>query len=147
MTVPGMDPARIDGARHVSDELSEEQCWEKLRSQDTGRVGFVHHGRVMILPVNYLIHDHGVYFRTSADGLIGEPAARLQTSFQIDEARAERSEGWSVLVSGPSSHVVDREVLTRLWGKVMAEPWAGGDRGLFICIQPTIITGRHVYLV
>lgn len=147
MSMPSsQEPVRIDGARHVSEDLSEVQCWEKLHSHDTGRVGFVHHGRVMILPVNYLVHDHAVYFRTSLEGLLGAPVARMQTSFQIDDARADRSEGWSVLVSGSSSHVVERELLTRLWGQMTAEPWAGGDRGLFICIQPSIVTGKHVYL-
>ena len=144
--VPGHEPVRIDGARHVSEDLGEAECWERLRAQDTGRIGFVHHGRVMILPVNYLVHDHAIYFRTSLEGLIGGPAARTQTSFQIDDARADRSEGWSVLANGSSSHVVDRELLTRLWGHMTAEPWAGGDRGHFICIQPAIITGKHVFL-
>lgn len=146
MTLPSMEPARIDGARHVSEELNEDRCWEMLRSRDTGRVGFVHHGRVMILPVNYLVDDHAIYFRTSAEGLIGGPTARIQTSFQVDDYRSDRSEGWSVLLSGPSSHVVDGGLLTRLWGKVMAEPWAGGDRALFICVQATLVSGRYVHL-
>lgn len=146
MSLPSMEPGRIDGARHVSEELSEDQCWELLLSQDTGRIGFVHHGQVMILPVNYLVHDSAVYFRTSADGLIGEPSARLQTSFQVDQARHDRSEGWSVLVSGPSSHVLEQDLLKELWGKAMAEPWAGGDRPVFVRIHADSITGRHVYL-
>ena len=143
MSVPSQEPVRIDGARHVSEDLSDVQCWERLQLHDTGRVGFVHHGRVMILPVNYLVHDHAIYFRTSLEGIIGGPVARMQTSFQIDDARADRSEGWSVLVSGSSSHVVDRELLTRLWGNMTAEPWAGGDRGLFIFTPPPHWTATH----
>ncbi|WP_223932683.1 pyridoxamine 5'-phosphate oxidase family protein [Arthrobacter sp. StoSoilB5] len=146
MTLPNTEPGRIDGARHVSEDLSKDQCWELLRSQTTGRVGFVHHGRVMILPVNHLIHRKNIYFRTAAEGLIGEPFARMQVSFQVDDFRMDRSEGWSVLASGPSSHVVEPELLTELWGKAMAEPWAGGGRDLFVRIQVVEMTGRHVYL-
>lgn len=98
-------PARLDGARHVSEELSPERCWELLRSEETGRVGFVHHGRVMILPVHYLVRDHAIYFRTAPSGFIGEPSARLQTSLQVDH-----------LMAGPERRLVgtgQRAVLPR----------------------------------
>jgi hypothetical protein len=81
MSVPGPEPVRINGARHVSDDLGEFQCWERLRAQNTGRIGFVHHGRVMILPVNYLVHDHAIYFRTSLEGVIGGPVGTEVSSF------------------------------------------------------------------
>ncbi|MDQ0028683.1 hypothetical protein J2S89_000491 [Arthrobacter bambusae] len=51
-----------------------------------------------------------------------------------------------MLVSGASSRVEDKDLLTRLWGKAMAEPWAGGARNLFIRIQAQTITGRRVHL-
>jgi nitroimidazol reductase NimA-like FMN-containing flavoprotein (pyridoxamine 5'-phosphate oxidase superfamily) len=141
-----MEPSRIDGARHVTEELSEERCWELLCSQDTGRIGFNHKDRVMILPVSYLVHNRAIYFRTSADGSIGDAIPRLSTSFQIDEARPDRSEGWSVLVSGPSSRVEEPELLTYLWGQAMQEPWAGGERNTFVRIHAALVTGRYVHL-
>jgi uncharacterized protein len=146
MSLPNMEPCRIDGARHVTEELSEERCWELLRSQDIGRFGFNYKNRVMILPVSYLVHNRAIYFRTSADGSIGDAVPRLTSSFEIDEARPNRSEGWSVLVSGPSSHVEEPELLTYLWGKAMEEPWAGGKRNSFIRIHASLVTGRRVYL-
>ncbi|UVJ41272.1 pyridoxamine 5'-phosphate oxidase family protein [Arthrobacter sp. CJ23] len=146
MSLPSMEPGRLDGARHVSDNLDEQQCWELLRSHSTGRFGFVDDGRVMILPVNYVVHQTAIYFRTSAEGPIGDAVPRLTSSFQIDEARADRSEGWSVLVSGPSSRVEEPELLTHLWGQIMSEPWAGGDRGQFVRVHAAQVTGRHVHL-
>jgi nitroimidazol reductase NimA-like FMN-containing flavoprotein (pyridoxamine 5'-phosphate oxidase superfamily) len=146
MSLPNMEPARIDGTRHVTEELSEERCWELLASQDTGRFGFVYKNRVMILPVSYLIHNKAIYFRTSATGTIGDAVPRLSSSFEIDEARSDRSEGWSVLVSGPSSHVEEPDLLTYLWGRATEEPWAGGERNSFIRIHAAVVTGRHVHL-
>ncbi|MEZ2391354.1 pyridoxamine 5'-phosphate oxidase family protein [bacterium RCC_150] len=146
MSLPIIGPGRFDGGLHVSDELSEEKCWELLRSTTTGRFGFVQDGRVMILPVNYVVDQQAIYFRTAEDGPISEAVPSSESSFQIDESRADRSEGWSVLVSGPSSRVEDPDLLTRLWGKVMAEPWAGGSRNQFIRIEPSKLSGRHVHL-
>lgn len=146
MPLSNMEPGRIDGARHVTEELSEERCWELLCSRDTGRFGFNYKNRVMILPVSYLVHNRAIYFRTSAAGTIGDAVPRLNSSFEIDEARFDRSEGWSVLVSGPSSHVEEPELLTYLWGHVMKEPWAGGVRNDFIRIHAAVVTGRHLHL-
>ncbi len=146
MSVPEMDPGRFDGARHVTEELSQERCWELLCSQDTGRFGFNYKIRVMILPVSYLVHGRAIYFRTSAAGTIGDAVPRLSSSFEVDGARTDRSEGWSVLVSGPSSHVEEPALLTYLWGQVMEEPWAGGPRNDFIRIHAAVVTGRHVRL-
>lgn len=146
MSLPSMDAGRVDGGLHVAEELSQERCWDLLRSNTTGRFGFLQQGRVMILPVNYLVDGQSIYFRTAGDGSIAEAVPSLESSLQIDDSRADRSEGWSVLVSGASSRVEDQDLLTRLWGKVMAEPWAGGERNLFIRIHAESVTGRHVHL-
>ena len=146
MSLPSMDAGRVDGGLHVAEELSQERCWDLLRSNTTGRFGFLQQGRVMILPVNYLVDGQSIYFRTAGNGSIAEAVPSLESSFQIDDSRADRSEGWSVLVSGASSRVEDQDLLTRLWGKVMAEPWAGGERNLFIRIHAESVTGRHVHL-
>lgn len=146
MSLPSMDAGRVDGGLHVAEELSQERCWDLLRSNTTGRFGFLQQGRVMILPVNYLVDGQSIYFRTAGDGSIAEAVPSLESSLQIDDSRADRSEGWSVLVSGASSRVEDQDLLTRLWGKVMAEPWSGGERNLFIRIHAESVTGRHVHL-
>ncbi len=146
MSLPSMDAGRVGGGMHVAEELSQEQCWELLRSNTTGRFGFVHQGRVVILPLNYLVDGQSIYFRTAEEGSIAEAVPSLSSSFQVDDSRSDRSEGWSVLVSGASSRVEDRDLLTRLWGKVMAEPWAGGARNVFIRLQAHTVTGRHVHL-
>ncbi|WP_423184547.1 pyridoxamine 5'-phosphate oxidase family protein [Arthrobacter sp. NyZ413] len=146
MSLPSMETGRVVGGLHVSDELTAQQCWQLLRSGATGRFGFVRDGRIVILPVNYVVDGECVYFRTADDGSISEAVPASESSFQVDHSRTDRSEGWSVLVSGPASRVEDPKLLTRLWGKSMAEPWAGGARNLFIQIAARDVTGRHVHL-
>lgn len=146
MSEPHLDQGRLDGTLRIATDLSSNQCWDLLRAHETGRFGFVDHGRVMIMPVNYLVHDDGIYFRTAEDGVISAAIPGQQTSFQIDAARSDRHEGWSVLASGESTKVEDPELLTYLWGRVMPEPWGSGLRNLFICLRPTLLTGRSVRL-
>lgn len=140
------DQSRINGARHVHKDLTSEQCWELLESRNTGRLGYEDGGRILIFPVNYLVHEHAIYFRTAVDGAIGRATPSPSASFEIDTANPERSGGWSVLASGPAEHVEDPAKLKFLWGRVMPEPWGAGLRDLFVCIRPTTITGRSVFL-
>ena len=140
------EQGRVDGTLHTHKDLSTEQCWELLESRNTGRLGYEHMGRVLIFPVNYLVHKEAIYFRTASEGAIGVATPSPSMSFEIDMANPERSGGWAVLASGPASHVKDPELLKFLWGRIMPEPWDAGHRDLFICVTPTVITGRSVYL-
>lgn len=144
MTEPNLDPGRLDGTLRVASDLSPDQCWDLLRSQETGRFAFVGHGRIMIMPVNYLVHEGCIYFRTAEDGLISAAVPGQQASFQIDASRPDRNAGWSVLASGEAVKVEDPDLLKFLWGRVMPEPWGGGLRNLFICLRPAALTDRSV---
>jgi nitroimidazol reductase NimA-like FMN-containing flavoprotein (pyridoxamine 5'-phosphate oxidase superfamily) len=140
------EQGRNDGTLHTQTDLSAERCWDLLATKSTGRIGYEHEGRVLIFPVNYLVHDGAIYFRTAREGAVGAATPRPSMSFEIDLARPERSGGWSVLASGPATQVDDPELLKLLWGRIMPEPWGAGYRELFISIKPTILTGRSVYL-
>lgn len=146
MTEPNLAPGRIDGTLRMATDLSPDQCWDLLRAHETGRFGFLDRGRVMIVPVNYLAHEDGIYFRTAENGVIGTAVPGPHTSFQIDAWRPDRHEGWSVLASGDSVKVEDSDLLTYLWGRIMPEPWGSGARNLFICLRPSVVTGRSVRL-
>jgi nitroimidazol reductase NimA-like FMN-containing flavoprotein (pyridoxamine 5'-phosphate oxidase superfamily) len=140
------EQGRLGGTLHTHKDFKAEQCWELLQSRNTGRLGYEHEGRILIFPVNYLVHDEAIYFRTASEGAIGTAMPCPSVSFEIDKANPERSGGWAVLASGPASHVEDPELLKFLWGRIMPEPWGAGLRDLFISIAPTTITGRSVYL-
>lgn len=144
MATDGQDSSWDTAATHRSIDLSETECWTLLASRGTGRVAYAEDGRVVVFPVNYVVHDKAVYFRTSPDGAFGRGPDYRSASFQIDEHDAQRMAGWSVLLSGKAEAVSDSELLTALWGRRMAEPWGGGQRDSFIGIEPTLVTGRRV---
>lgn len=129
---------------HEDEELSEAQCWSLLGGQETGRIAFLQDGRLLVFPVNYLVHKKNVYFRTSAGSGLALLPGDLNTSFQVDAHDGEAMAGWSVLVSGPANAVRDNSLLTTLWGKRSTAPYGGGQRNLFVGIDPTQVTGRRV---
>lgn len=131
-------------ATHSSEELTETEYWTFLAGQGNGRVAYQDNGRVLVFSVNYVLHDQAVYFRAAPDGVVAGGGDPRSASFQIDDHDALRSDGWSVLLSGKASAVVDPELLTTLWGRRMAKPWGGGHRDVLIGTQPTVVTGRRV---
>lgn len=146
MATDAQDFAWDTAANHQSIDLSEAECWALLAGSGTGRVAYQQDGRVLVFPVNYVVHDQSVFFRTGRDSVLGAGAEYRNASFQIDDHDARRMDGWSVLLSGRAAAVVDPELLTELWGRRMREPWGGGQRDVFIGIEPTSVSGRRVGL-
>ncbi|UPO76754.1 pyridoxamine 5'-phosphate oxidase family protein [Arthrobacter sp. Helios] len=131
---------------HESQKISEAECWALLSGEDTGRIAFLQDGRLLVFPVNYLVHGKSVYFRTSSQSGLALLPGDLNTSFQVDSHDGERMAGWSVLVSGRANAVRDEALLTTLWGLRAAAPYGGGERNLFVGIEPTEVTGRRVQM-
>lgn len=145
MTYPGNEVFQWNSVSpHENEELSVAQCWTLLSGGGTGRVAYQDSGRVLVYPVNYVVHDQGVYFRTSRDGVLAGGTEHHNVSFQLDHHDSGRMEGWSVLLSGRAEAVQDPGLLSVLWGRRMDEPWGGGAREVFIGIEPSILTGRRV---
>ncbi|WUH88845.1 pyridoxamine 5'-phosphate oxidase family protein [Streptomyces sp. NBC_00433] len=136
---PGQDgPAD----RPVLVRLTESECWDKLGTHGLGRVAFPVDPGPAVVPVNYAVDAHTIAYRT-APGTTADPSPDVAMSFQADWFDEQLRQGWSVLVTGNPEHVGDPEAAGRL-AELATEPWAGGDRPLWIRIRPRKVTGRRV---
>ncbi|MFK0239430.1 pyridoxamine 5'-phosphate oxidase family protein [Microbacterium sp. NPDC090281] len=122
--------------------LEEQQSYELLTTTTIGRVGFVHEGRVQILPVNFAVSGHDLLLRTAPDGVLGiltrEP---LEVAFEVDYHDPLGNTAWSVLMHGSLSRVPDDEAAGEA---ARVHPWAGEDRNLPLSFRIESITGRSV---
>jgi nitroimidazol reductase NimA-like FMN-containing flavoprotein (pyridoxamine 5'-phosphate oxidase superfamily) len=131
------------------EELDEAESLRLIAQEIVGRIAYQSRFGPAVLPVNYKWYDGAIVFRTARHSALDED---LQTgiaggdymvAFEIDEFDVAKREGWSVLIQGPAHHVesrADREAAARSG----VEPWAGGERELFIRIVPTRVTGRRI---
>lgn len=124
-------------------ELEAEECWSLLGTHGVGRVAVTAPDGPAILPVNYVVADREVAFRTSSGALPGR-AAGGETAFEVDHIDEAFSQGWSVLVVGAARAVTDEAGVGRLDGLAYSEPWAGGERDLWIALAAERITGRRI---
>jgi nitroimidazol reductase NimA-like FMN-containing flavoprotein (pyridoxamine 5'-phosphate oxidase superfamily) len=135
-------------ADRVIEELSENECLELIAPGGIGRIAYVGRFGPAVLPVNYELRGGAIVFRTAEHGPLdkdlrtGIAGADYKVAFEIDDIDLGARQGWSVLVQGPAHHVTgDEEEAVRRTG---VEPWAPGDRELFVRIVPSRLTGRRV---
>jgi len=64
-------------------------------------------------------------------------------AFEIDDYDTAGRQGWSVMLQGPAHHVESEEARERA-KQAGVEPWAPGDRELFLRIVPHRVTGRRI---
>lgn len=125
--------------------LSPEKCMELIRPGGVGRFGFIPAGATVpaILPVNYLVHEGAIVFRTTRNGSIAGYVPG-DGAFEVDRVDGAVSEGWSVLTTGPAEPVTQAAEAAALRSRAPVRPWAGGERELLVRLVPRSMSGRRV---
>jgi nitroimidazol reductase NimA-like FMN-containing flavoprotein (pyridoxamine 5'-phosphate oxidase superfamily) len=123
-------------------ELTEPECRELLAAENVGRIGFVASDGPSVLPVNYVVDDGDIVFRTSPYNEIATSIRDKRVAFEIDEFDDFLQGGWSVLAVGQAEFADDED--TPMAPTARPEPWAEGSRRLYVRIHVARITGRRV---
>lgn len=123
--------------------LDRALCLELLRAVSVGRVGYVTTEGPHILPVNYILAEEYIVFRTLAYGEIAEHVLDQRVAFEVDHVDQNFQSGWSVLVTGPCELLTEADMQRLLLARI-PDPWAGGPRTLFLKIGTGQISGRQV---
>ncbi|MFF4350056.1 helix-turn-helix domain-containing protein [Streptomyces sp. NPDC001530] len=139
-----LPPAVGRAGRHPKfTELSTRECRDLLSTHGVGRVAVHTASGPVIVPVNYTVIEEAIVFRTDPRATPSQ-ASGSQVAFEVDRIDGAFSQGWSVLVRGHAHAVTDPEALRRLEEQAYSTPWAGGQRDLWIRIDPLSITGRRI---
>lgn len=125
------------------EELDEPTCWRLLARAGFGRVGFVHDGELLVLPVNAAVVEHRVVFRTADDSMLCVAGDGSKVAFEADHTDRVSESGWSVLVRGHLVDATDRAE-TASWHELTVRPWLPGPRTRWMVVEPTAVTGRAV---
>ncbi|MFF9112523.1 helix-turn-helix domain-containing protein [Streptomyces sp. NPDC014805] len=124
-------------------ELGAEECRRLLADHGVGRLAVLTADGLVVVPVNYSVVDGAVVFRTDPRATPGRAAGR-RVAFEVDRIDEAFSAGWSVLVQGRARTVTDPEEVRRLTERAYSTPWAGGERTLWMRIDPVGVSGRRI---
>jgi uncharacterized protein len=133
------------GTGHVIEELAPAECLRLLASVTVGRVGVTIDALPAVLPVNFVMSEGAVVFRTVPGTKLDAATAGAVVAFEADDhGTADAPGGWSVLVRGIARELTLPSELAKARALPL-EPWAwdcGADR--FVRIEPRVLTGRRI---
>ena len=94
-------------------QLSEEECWERLRALEIGRLAYHLADEVHIAPINYAAHDGTLYFRTAEGSKLLGVVMNSDVAFEVDEITDETAKsvvlrGSARLLEGDEEHIVEQ---------------------------------------
>jgi hypothetical protein len=128
-----------DGQR-AQRPLTREDSLRRLGSVPVGRVVFTQRALPAIRPVNHLVLDGQVVFRShSGAGIVAAADQEVVVAYEADALDPEQRLGWSVVVTGVARLVRDPEALAR-YQRVL-RPWVDQPMDEVIAIRPDIVTG------
>jgi nitroimidazol reductase NimA-like FMN-containing flavoprotein (pyridoxamine 5'-phosphate oxidase superfamily) len=136
-------------ADRMMEELDEAESLRLISAGGIGRIAYMSRFGPAVLPVNYQWYDGAIVFRTARHSALDEDlqtgitGGDYEVAFEIDEIDVIGRQGWSVLLQGPAHHVESEEARARA-KDAGVEPWAPGDRELFLRIVPHRVTGRRI---
>ena len=140
-------PTRAELRRGHLREIETEDCWSLLDTTTVGRLAFRTDDGIVILPVNFILFDHAVYFRTNPGTTIAALGDGCDdVAFEVDHHEDLFQKGWNVLLHGSTAAIDAAEAAQALDSTTRLGPWAPGERSLMIKLTPRRIAGRRVSL-
>ena len=131
------------GAHPSLDELSGLECQRLLAAGGVGRVVFVSGRGPVAFPVNYRLDGDDIVFRTAPGSELAGAAGADAVSFEVDHIDDAMKQGWSVLMTGYLREVTDPAERAQL-EQLAIEPWAGGQRSVYLRLVPAQMSGRRI---
>ncbi len=125
--------------------MSDEDCWQQLKSVELGRVIVSVDDEIDIFPINYVVTDGKIMFRTSPGSKLLKLTINSSVAFEVDESSTEDGWAWSVIIKGQARNLVSTNEILEA-DQLPLTPWIGTLKYEYVEIVPTRISGRSFVL-
>jgi nitroimidazol reductase NimA-like FMN-containing flavoprotein (pyridoxamine 5'-phosphate oxidase superfamily) len=140
-------------SRTGTNVLTEDECWELLRSTLVGRLAVDVAGRPDVFPINYVVavgkaSDSGgscIVFRTQAGTKLAGASLMRFVAFEIDGFDEVTRSVWSVVVKGYAGRIEHMQAVYDAQ-ELPLYPWVVSSMPNFVRITPDRVTGRRFYV-
>jgi nitroimidazol reductase NimA-like FMN-containing flavoprotein (pyridoxamine 5'-phosphate oxidase superfamily) len=120
-------------------ELATATCWEKLGTQQLGRIVTNAAGILDVFPVNYVVDGESVVFRTAEGNKLVELTLSDEVLFEVDSYTD--ADAWSVIIRGKATKL-ETEAEIDAAEELDLQPFAPTVKRNFVRITADQITGR-----
>ena len=125
----------------ADERLSAEDCWTQLHTSGLGRLAIAAKGMVDIFPVNYLVHDEAILFRSAPGTKLSNLTAAPLVAFEADGFDGRWH--WSVIVHGRATRLSDEADIVES-GVEKLVTWSSTPKFNYVRITPTDVTGIRI---
>ena len=122
--------------------LTEDECWALLAQTEVGRLAVCVGDGPEIFPVNFVIDNRTLVFRTAEGAKLTAVAIAPQVAFEADGFSTARGEAWSVVVRG-GARVLERLNDVYAVQELPLFPWHDAPKAIFVRVEPTKVSGRR----
>lgn len=120
--------------------LSDEESWAMLGSQEIGRLGTAVADEPEIFPVNFVVDGSDIVFRTAEGSKLLELTVNNRVAFEVDNWDAKG--GWSVLVRGTARALEGADEIAAA-EQLPLKPWVPTLKKIYVRVTPKVISGRR----
>ena len=124
------------------DELTDEECWELLESEELGRLAYRLVDEVHLVPINYVVDGRALLFRTASGNKLLAAALHSDVALEIDWH--DDLTAWSVVARGRMRRLQEDEA-----HRVESLPlraWVSTPKFDVVELRPDVVTGRRFLL-
>jgi nitroimidazol reductase NimA-like FMN-containing flavoprotein (pyridoxamine 5'-phosphate oxidase superfamily) len=125
-------------------ELSYAECRTLLARGRLGRAAVSTPEGPRIIPLNYVVADDSIIFRTKPYSLLGTYAGNSNLAFEVDEVDEVTHQGWSVIAIGHAARIEDPDEVRAVAASANPDSWAGGTRSMYFRLRWRELTGRRL---
>lgn len=123
-----------------SEAIRLDECWTLMSTEQVGRLAFRLSTGVTIVPVDFLVHDRLIYFRSAPGSKLAD--LRLDPHIAFETEGSAKRQIWSVVIHGLAERLhSDEEIVASGISRLRVH--ARGDMFNYVRITPTSVTGRR----
>lgn len=130
---------QFDHYQDAVNSLQDEEALELLGTQSLGRLVVRRKDDMDLFPVNFVVFEGKVYFRTAEGNKLFSVNLNHDVLFEADYVADGTA--WSVVVKGDARLVKDHSEV-RQADQLPLKPWIPTLKYNWVCIEPKEISGR-----
>ena len=129
----------------VIQNLSGEESLELLATKTFGRLVVRRNDDMDLFPLNYLVHEGEIYFRTAEGSKLFSLTLNNDVLFEADNVDADSQEAWSVVVKG-TARTLSSNAEIEAADQLPLKPWLPTLKYNYVVVSPNEISGRKFHL-
>ncbi len=132
----------MSDSSYPMETLNESACWRLLRTTTLGRLAVSTSAGVDIFPVNFVVDQAGVVFRTAHGTKLTAALNGERVAFEADGLDDDLHEWWSVVIHGVAAEMTSQDQMLDALTLPLT-PFQGAGKARFVRVSAESVTGRR----